>query len=201
MTGGLGWSHPAGSLRIHPHQGPDQGEGRPSTNGNKEGKFQRFQNPSSAFQLWLSSSLGPTRNLEGPAEGASPVPESPQRRMILPRVSSKPFLLQAELSPSCLSSGHPCPAQRGHQDRRHLAALPLPSSPRPVYFVTRLSHCGVRSRSWCLNPGVCLCRSPLHIPGQEFLGVGASPQRLPAAGCLISAKVPCQTLFQALYID
>nr|KAF6444095.1 kinocilin [Molossus molossus] len=26
-----------GSLRIHPHQGPDQGEGRSSANGNKEG--------------------------------------------------------------------------------------------------------------------------------------------------------------------
>ncbi|XP_039330159.1 kinocilin isoform X1 [Saimiri boliviensis] len=26
-----------GSLRIHPHPGPDHGEGRSSTNGNKEG--------------------------------------------------------------------------------------------------------------------------------------------------------------------
>uniref|UniRef100_A0A8C8ZKT3 Kinocilin n=1 Tax=Prolemur simus TaxID=1328070 RepID=A0A8C8ZKT3_PROSS len=26
-----------GSLRIHPHPGPDQGEGRSSTNGNKDG--------------------------------------------------------------------------------------------------------------------------------------------------------------------
>uniref|UniRef100_A0A452QGQ0 Kinocilin n=1 Tax=Ursus americanus TaxID=9643 RepID=A0A452QGQ0_URSAM len=35
--GGLGWSYPAGSLRIHPHPGPDHGEGRSSANGNKEG--------------------------------------------------------------------------------------------------------------------------------------------------------------------
>ncbi|KAM6218284.1 kinocilin isoform 1-T1 [Rhynchocyon petersi] len=34
---GLGWSHPAGNLRIHPHSGPDRGEGGSSTNGNKEG--------------------------------------------------------------------------------------------------------------------------------------------------------------------
>ncbi|XP_027622406.1 kinocilin isoform X1 [Tupaia chinensis] len=33
----LGWSRPAGSLRIHPHPGPDHTEGRSSSNGNKEG--------------------------------------------------------------------------------------------------------------------------------------------------------------------
>ncbi|XP_021106456.1 kinocilin isoform X2 [Heterocephalus glaber] len=30
-------SHPAGGLRIHPNPGPDHGEGRSNTNGNKEG--------------------------------------------------------------------------------------------------------------------------------------------------------------------
>uniref|UniRef100_A0A8C0KR83 Kinocilin n=1 Tax=Canis lupus dingo TaxID=286419 RepID=A0A8C0KR83_CANLU len=32
-----GCSYPAGSLRIHPHPGPDHAEGRSSVNGNKEG--------------------------------------------------------------------------------------------------------------------------------------------------------------------
>ncbi|KAM9692638.1 kinocilin isoform 1-T1 [Dama dama] len=36
-TIGLGCSHPTGSLRIHPQPGADHGEGRSSTNGNKEG--------------------------------------------------------------------------------------------------------------------------------------------------------------------
>nr|XP_045004754.1 kinocilin isoform X1 [Jaculus jaculus] len=35
--GSLGCSLPAGNLRIHPNPGPDHGEGRSSTNGNKEG--------------------------------------------------------------------------------------------------------------------------------------------------------------------
>uniref|UniRef100_A0A8C4PI27 Kinocilin n=1 Tax=Equus asinus asinus TaxID=83772 RepID=A0A8C4PI27_EQUAS len=34
---GLGWSHPTGSLRIHPHPAPEHGEGRSSANDNKEG--------------------------------------------------------------------------------------------------------------------------------------------------------------------
>ncbi|XP_017652492.1 kinocilin isoform X1 [Nannospalax galili] len=37
MDGDLGHSYPAGSLRIHPNPGPDHGEGRSSTNDNKEG--------------------------------------------------------------------------------------------------------------------------------------------------------------------
>ncbi|XP_032732937.1 kinocilin isoform X1 [Lontra canadensis] len=37
-----------GSLRIHPHPGPDHGEGRSSANGNKEGKLKI---PESIFRL------------------------------------------------------------------------------------------------------------------------------------------------------
>ncbi|KAB1268649.1 Kinocilin [Camelus dromedarius] len=50
-TGTLGWSHPTGSLRIHPQPGPDHAEGISSTNSNKEGKFQTFPGPSSIFLL------------------------------------------------------------------------------------------------------------------------------------------------------
>uniref|UniRef100_M3YMX2 Kinocilin n=1 Tax=Mustela putorius furo TaxID=9669 RepID=M3YMX2_MUSPF len=37
VTRVLGRSYSTGSLRIHPHPGPDHGEGRSSANGNKEG--------------------------------------------------------------------------------------------------------------------------------------------------------------------
>ncbi|XP_021083981.1 kinocilin isoform X1 [Mesocricetus auratus] len=37
VNGNLGWSHPAGNLRIHPNSAPDHGEGRSHNSSNKEG--------------------------------------------------------------------------------------------------------------------------------------------------------------------
>lgn len=181
----MGRSHPAGSLRVHPHPGPDHAEGRSSANGNKDGKFQKLRNPSATFPLWLSSSVGPRRSLEGHT-GASPVSQSPQSWVVLPCVESKPVLLQIELSPSCfvLRASLPCPASWALRQEAPCA---------PVYFLTLSPIVESSSQRWYLNLGIFLLPHPRTLENSR---AGFSQRQsqstgsVPVVGGLISAKGP-----------
>uniref|UniRef100_A0A5F9CHK4 Kinocilin n=1 Tax=Oryctolagus cuniculus TaxID=9986 RepID=A0A5F9CHK4_RABIT len=48
-----------GNLRIHPNSGPDQGEARPSTNGNKEGVRSSLSSVSRTLEKLKPGGRGP----------------------------------------------------------------------------------------------------------------------------------------------